>query len=223
MLHQGSKILLIISFLFSILSCSKYKKYDYKEVASIRDRTMTMSLHVIGQTEYWNIYDQANDSIMNWQQHQLGLWKYYGDGINYQLDSIFCINKTGDKIFFSILRQNLDENAAESIWYFYGVKIQNQWYFFDGSALVLPREYYQKDIHTPLSFETIKQIATDHIYRGYLKKGKKGQWEINESFFSRFYERDAYNYPFTTQEAWEESWLRLNRAKWEKRDATELE
>jgi len=88
--------------------------------------------------------------------------------------------------------------------------------------MVLPREFYQEDIHTPLSFEKLKQIATMNIYRGYLRKGKKRKWEINDNFFATF-NYDAYNYPFTTQEAWDESWLKLCRENWSKRDTTNYE
>ena len=83
--------------------------------------------------------------------------------------------------------------------------------------MIVPRENHQEDIHTPLSFEKLKQIATVRLYLRYLKKNKNEEWEINDNFFSDLYERDAYNYPFTTQEAWEESWLRLCRANWEKK------
>jgi len=82
--------------------------------------------------------------------------------------------------------------------------------------MVLFRESYQDDIHTPLSYEKLEQIATYNIYRRYLKQSENGQWEINDSFFERLYKNDAYNYPFTTQEAWEASYLQAvkeNRSK----------
>jgi hypothetical protein len=71
------------------------------------------------------------------------------------------------------------------------VKIKGNWYFFRGEGMVLPREYYQKDIHRPLSFEKMKQIATFNIYRHYLKKNKQGEWEINERFFDRIIPQDG--------------------------------
>ena len=226
MLHRESKVLVIISFLFVIVSCNKYKEYDSKETARLRDRILSMSLHHIGQTAYWTLYGLANDSIINWQRHQLGLWKYYGNGINYQLDSIFCVNNSGDKIILSILRQNLDENATESIWYFYGVKINNQWYFYGGPTLVLPREFYQEDIHTPLSFEKLQQIATAHIYRGYLKKGKKGQWEINERFFQDIISKNKRigGYGSCLNCKTEEEYVLYRvRKNWQQRDTTNYE
>jgi hypothetical protein len=55
--------------------------------------------------------------------------------------------------------------------------------------LALPREYYQDDIHTPLSFEKMKQIAIEEIFSGYLieepsdNDAKKMKYRINERPF----------------------------------------
>jgi hypothetical protein len=130
---------------------------------------------------------------------------------------VFCVNSTGDKIIFSILRRNLRDGAVgDGISYFYGIKIRNRWYFFRGENMVLPREFYQKDRHTPLSFEKLRQIATANIYRRYLKQNRRKEWEINDAFFNNLSNYDAYSFPFTTQEAYDESWLRLARENWER-------
>jgi hypothetical protein len=209
-------------FLFFI-SCNKYERFNEKEINKRRADITKLSQSIIGEDEYNSIYAQMNDTVHLWIKDKHPLYEYYDGRRELLVDSVFCMNKTGSKIITAILRRCLDDCVQDNIIYLYGVKIDGQWYFFGGHSLTLPREFYQKDIQTPLSFEKLKQIATDRVYRGYLIKDKNGEWKVNENFFSRFYERDAYNYPFTTQEAWEESWLRLNRAKWKKRDATELE
>jgi hypothetical protein len=175
---------------------------------------MEKSQALLGR-EYWIIYNSAIDSIDNWIDNEIGNFTYWKSLINYQLDSVLCVNEQRDKIFFSILLPYIDKaGTSDQIEYFYGVKIKDRWYFFEGPTLVLPREYYQEDIHSPLSFEKLKQIATFNIYRRYLQKNKQGEWKINEQFFTTF-NKDAYNYPFSTQEEWEESWLKLSREKWE--------
>jgi hypothetical protein len=88
-------------------------------------------------------------------------------------------------------------------------------YFFSGPTLVLPREYYQKD--TPLSFEKLKQIATDHIYRRYLIKNKQGNWEINERFFSDL-TSVAWCTDCVTQEQWDSAYIQQVHMNWNKRD-----
>jgi hypothetical protein len=108
------------------------------------------------------------------------------------VDSILCVNKSGNKLITSILlKQLLKDGVQDDIEYFYGVKVQGEWYFFADATLVLPREYYQKDIHTPLSFEKLRQIATWNIYRSYFKKNKQGEWEVNERFFERIIPQDG--------------------------------
>ena len=187
-LHRENKLfilLFIICFSF-FTACNGHKEYNTKEVAKIRERAIATSQSIIGKETYYSIYQMANDSILNWSENKLGLWKYYGNLTDYQLDSVFCVNEAENKIVFSILRRSLGTNSVgDGISYFYGVKIRNTWYFFQGPFMFLPREFYQKDIHTPLSFEKLKQIATKNIYQGYLEWGKNGQWEINERFFDQ--------------------------------------
>jgi len=212
------KLLFFIAPLFFIAcNTSRYREYDAIEIEQIRERTLIASQEILGKDEYFAIYQMASDSIRSWIENELGLWKYYGNPIEYQLDTVFCVNNAGNKIRFSILRSDKRSNAVlDCITYLYGVKINNSWYFFKGPTMILQREKYKKDIHIPLSFDKLKQIATYNIYRGYLIQNRQGEWEINDNFFSTF-ERDAYNYPFTTLEAWEESWLKLNKENWQRR------
>ena len=187
MLHQENKIFIMLISILLLFSCNKYKKYDDKEIADIRERVLVKSQSILGKDVYYSIYQMANDSIVNWGKHGLEPWKSYTDKTirEYQLDSVFCVNSAGDKIIFSILKRTpLKEDVADGISYFYGVKIRNTWYFLNGPGLVLLREWYQKDVYTSLSFEIQKQIATSNIYRGYLIKNKQGEWVINDNFFS---------------------------------------
>ena len=218
MYYQGNKIvhLAILILLLLFVSCNKYKDFDVKEIESIRYNTQNISQSTIGAHNYWAIYQMANDSIKNWRDNQLGLWKYYDNTVNFQIDSVFCVNEETDKIVFSILRRQVgNESVADGIWYFYGVKIYGQWYFFDGAAMILPRENYQQDIHTPLSFDKLKQIATWHIYRHYLKKNQYGEWVINEQFFSDL-TSGAWCSNCNAQEQWNEAYLRHVQANWQK-------
>jgi hypothetical protein len=218
MLHQESKLLVILCLIITIVSCSRYKKYDVKEITDIRNNSVNMSKSLVGGNNYSLIYRNLNDSINNWIENQIDYIKYYNEEREWIIDSVMCINSNGNKLVTSVLKRSMyDNSSADFIDYFYGVKIKEVWYFFRGAGLVLSREYYQKDIHTPLSFEKLKQIATSNIYRRYLKKNKQGEWEINERFFESMTKYDAYNYPFTTQEAYDESWLRLMRENWNRK------
>jgi hypothetical protein len=185
MSRQENKILMLIFLeLLFFTSCNKYQKFNEEEIDSIRNNSIKFSQSMIGENEYTYIYNNLNDSIKNWISNHIPYIEGYSIGREWVLDSIICINENGNRLITSVLKKSLyDGSNTDFIDYFYGAKIQNQWYFFMGPHLALPREFYQEDIHTPLSFELLKQIATSNIYRGYLRKGKKGKWEVNERFF----------------------------------------
>jgi hypothetical protein len=219
-LNRRGSIFIIVVLTLSFIGCDRYKRYNTKEIKEIRNNVMQVSQSLVEEQEYWSIYGAINDTINSWIENQIGYYKYLNKSKKFEADSLICFNKDRNKLIICLLMQQmLETGVLDAIEYFYGVKIKNQWYFFGGATMYLPREYYQEDIHTPLSFEKLRKIATTNIYQGYLKKGKKGQWEINERFFATF-NNDAYNYPFTTQEAWEESWLKLCGENWASRDTT---
>lgn len=165
-----------------------------------------------------------NDSIKVWAKNELWLYKYFNRdsvdyGTNYQVDSLLCFNAQGDMCFTGVFAQTTYEDATQDdIWQFFGIKIKDQWYFFDGASLVLLREYYQKDTHNPLSFEKMKELAMRHMYWWYIHKSKKGEWEINENFFNEYYEYDGYSNRVYTKAQRDSSWLKKSGDKWSKRN-----
>jgi len=218
MLHQRNKLFVILIGILLLASCNRYIKYDEKEISDIRKRVLNTSQGILGKNEYYAIYQMANDSINNWINHELGLWKYRGKTIDYQLDSIFCVNTKANKIFFAILEPDMpgEISVQDGISYFYGVKIRNTWYFFKGPGMVLLREWYQEDIRTPLSFEKLKQITTSNIYRHYLTKNKKGEWEINERLFADFTSAAwSSNWQTNTIEQWDSIYIDIINKQWE--------
>jgi hypothetical protein len=194
MLHQGIKLLVMFFLIATVVSCSKYKKYDAKEIQETRKRSMDRSLSILGHDEYWDIYNKINDSINVWKANDLKYYRYFGVSKGYMVDSVLCVNKNGDKLITSILLQQLlKDGEQDDVWYFYGVKVKGNWYFFDGATIVVSRGYYQKYIHQPVSYEVLSQIATSNIYRSYLKKNEQGEWEINERFFERISSKNSEN------------------------------
>jgi hypothetical protein len=224
MLHPENKIFSLLFFVIFIASCNKYKEYSIKETEAIRKRCIENSQANFGYNEYWKVYNNINDSINNWKDNNFGLYKYFskGKGLNHRVDSVLCFNENKDKFITTIFSQCIDDCVSDEIWHFYGVRIKGRWYFFEGPTLVLPREYYQEDIHTPLSFEKLKQIATAHIYSGYLKKGIGRQRKINDAFF-RDITSGAWCTDCVTQEDWDKKYLSIIREKWTKRDTTDNE
>lgn len=165
------------------------------------------------------VYELASDTISSWCENRLdeveGMcrWKY-------NFDSLICINSEANKVISSLHIQCTDPGCLqEELKYFYGVKIREKWYFFLGPSITLPREYYQKDIHTPLSFEKLHEIAMKEIYSGYLKKNWKGNWEINDDFFSDL-TSVAWCVDCKTQADWDEAYMNQVRLNWSKRDTS---
>ena len=156
-----------------------------------------------------------NDSVKVWAENELWLYKYFNRdsvdfGVEYQIDSLICFNAKKNMCFTGILRQMTDkEEVMDSIWEFFGIKIKGQWYFFSGASLGLPREYYQKNIHTPLSFEKLKELAMRHLYYNYIRRSK-----INDAFFEPYYKYDADNIPCTNKAKRESSWLKQCGENW---------
>jgi hypothetical protein len=67
-----------------------------------------------------------------------------------------------------------------------------------------------------LSFEKLKQIATYNIYRGYLIKDEKGNWIINDKFFSDL-TSVAWCTDCTTQEQWDSAYMYQVNLNWQKK------
>jgi len=215
MSNRANSIVLCLVVFFVVTSCNN----EQREANVNRKLYFNSSLSVVGADEYFQVYTSANDSIEFWVAN--GLETYLGVKLNkWQLDSLICFNTAADKCIMALIIPSTYWNDAvqDNINFFNGVKIKNQWYFFKGGQIVLPREYYQKDIHTPLSFEKLHEIAMKEVFSGYLKENPRGKWEVNEHFFDGISKYDAYNHRFTTQESYEESVLRLVRANWEKRN-----
>lgn len=54
--------------------------------------------------------------------------------------------------------------------------------------MVVLRKHYQKDIHTPVSFGKLHDLAMEEMLSGYIKKSKAGEWKINDAFFTSLME-----------------------------------
>jgi len=222
MLHRENKlfVLLFVICLLFLTNCKRQTTFDPREIQAIRERSMEVSLSVVGETEYWNVYNQLNDSIRNWRNHRLRWHNEDSTLVQFQVDSLLCFNKEGNRMITTRLGMGIGENnVMDAIIYYYGVKINEQWYFFSGATMHIPREFYQKDIHTPLSFEKLKQIATHEIYRGYLKRNRQGEWEINDNFFNMMFPKNQVAGGFGSCfecETEEEYVLHLVRRNWER-------
>ena len=216
MYYQDKIIKVFFVFIYLIVSSCTLNE---------EQKNIDFSKKMVSKNEQILVYNQAVDSINLWKNNSLKNYiqtKYD----NWKLDTILCFNQNGDKFISSILLQSSFFKSAvqDDIWYFYGVKIKQKWYFFQGPSIVLPREIYQENTNTPLSFEKLHEIAMKQIYRGYLKpKGflGLGGYEINDGFFQDL--TSVAWYPGSApknQAEWDAIYLKIVQENWSKRDTT---
>ena len=223
--RHKSILLLLFCCLFFICSCKRQREnritikvYDPVEINDIRTSCFNRSVTTVSEKEYWKIYNQANDTLQSWIRNQLRPARSIAHS-SWELDSLMCFNNIGTKLRIFILDQCIssDNCCQDYVGNLYGVKVNQEWYFFKGPTMVLPREYYQDSINTPLSFEKMKQIVTSNTYRGYLKKDRSGNLEINDNFFYDF-TSVAWGPTKNTKEQWDSTYLEIVRDFWKEKD-----
>jgi hypothetical protein len=187
MLNLESKYLIVFSLIILLISCENKEKINSKKYKEV-------SINQIGEKQYNEIKNQINDSVKNWIKNDIIYYGAFQFENTIIVDTLLCLNKTQNKLVSAKLTRHIGEkDNSDGITFFYGAKINNQWYFFRGAFIVLPREMYQKDVTKPLSFEKLHEIALKEVFRGYLKEKERPFWEfwkpkeyeVNEQFFNQ--------------------------------------
>ena len=194
MLHHGiKKTLIAITLAVICFACTNREGKSHEQTL-----LYTIYSERIAGENYTRIYKMAKDTLENWKLNHLKNFQYLSL-YPFHLDSLICFNKERNKMISAILVSDttkINNTGSDALSFFYGIEINSKWYFFSGATVVLPREIYQKDMHTPLSFAKLHEIAMKEVFSGYLIKKKKyvGFWknifapeyeyEINDNFFS---------------------------------------
>lgn len=155
----------------------------------------------IGTEEYNNIYKQTTDSLINWLKYDLyNINKY---GYIYKIDSLLCFNTSGTRFIGAELHflGNQNSKFSDGIHYFYGEKIDGNWYFWRGGYIVIPREIYPKhDPTQPLSYSQLHEQALKEVFGGYLTK----DGQINEEWFAHHFEKGGR---FSFEDRYKYKWI----------------
>jgi len=213
MSYHVKQLFLFAFYCFVILSCNGRKEEKELYLA------MSFSENLVGKQAYNLIYKQASDSINSWINGDLKTWEYEELEVSIKIDSILCINKSQDKLVTALLAKTLDKNYyVDGVHFFYGVKIEEKWYFFKGPYMVIPRD--KENLNTPTSFTKLHEIAMDTVFKGYLKKNEEtGEWEINDAFFAALTGNGGCA-DCKTQAQWDSTYLATVRENWKHRDTT---
>ena len=197
------RLFFIFCFLFFIF-CFSCKNENNKIIA-MSTQYKEISKGNSG-VEYLLVLQEANDSLNFWIKNKIHN--------PYQLDSLICFNRNNDKLVGALL-------SEDGIKFFYGVKIKNRWYFFDGATIVLLKEFYPNDAW-PLSYNKLHEIAMKEVFSGYLIKDEKGNWVINDKFFEYhfkaswgYYKDNKFITPSTQQE-WDSLYIAKALSVWQK-------
>jgi hypothetical protein len=187
---------------------------------------MTFMHRHVGKNEYHEIFNFLQDSVRSWTANGLGYFSFLNVSMNYRIDSLLCFNEKKNKMVGAIpMQQLLPDGVQDDIWFLFGVKIDQDWYFLSGSTVVLPRKYYQKDIHTPLSWEKLSELSMKHIFSGYLKKNQNGEWQINDRFFDDIVHKNinttGYDECFECKSG-EEYVMYMVRENWRQKDTSKV-
>ena len=210
MLNRDKIFVVIILLFFS--SCINTELNEIKE-----KRFFNKANEIIGKNEYASIFNKMKDSLDVWVLNKLysyeALYTY-----DYDLDSLVCFNVKGNRLITCVhVFGNQFKSTSDDICWFYGEKINDNWYFFKGADLVLPRSLYQKDINTPLTYQQLHQIALKEVYNGYLKSNG----EINEAWFTSHFENVGWCGKCKTTEDFQKSRLEDVKTLWLQRDTTQ--
>lgn len=204
-----------VSRIFYILTLFVFIKCDFNNQSDTNKLTFEVSSSHIGINKYYEIQKKLRDTVETWSLNNLRDSKEITN-YPYMIDSLICFNNNKDKLIGSILvRCNTNDCLQDDIILIYGLEINNLWYFIYGPTITLPREIYQKEIKTPITFDKLHTIALKEVYHNYLTKNK----QINEGFFSDL-TSGAWCTNCKTQEDWNEAYLGWVKNNWASRDTT---
>ncbi len=205
---------LLLALLIFIGGCKPSPKYITKEEV--------YKVAFSNPEEVEQIRTAIYDSMAVWKKEKVERYNM-APYVKMKIDTLICFNKERDKFITCKLNSIKSTHSLDDISYFYGVKINRQWYFFGGPTFSIAR----KDKRKPPSFEQLSNMAYQEVFSGYLKKNKEGQLEINDDFFADLTSGAWYRgtpYPHD-KETWDKRYLEIvseNRSKIDTNDYSKM-
>jgi hypothetical protein len=201
---------LIIFFGLIIFSCIDHanKKGDFK----------SKSISTVGIMEFKICYSALLDTFNIWIINNLR--EVESELIYpYKIDSLLCFNKEKNRLITCRhLYVNVRSASSDDLQFVYGEKINAQWYFFKGASIVVPRSMIKgQDIHKPISYQQLHQIALKEVYSGYLNSNG----EINEEWFTGHFENAGWCSKCKTKEDFQKSRLQDVKTLWLQRNTSQ--
>ena len=185
MLKKGRYFIFILLF---ITSCTNRVKNE--DEINLEVLIKNKSEEILGEKGYTILYEAMADTLKKWMGNDL--YKVNEYGYEYKIDSLYCINTDKNKIIGNQIHFNgfQEKNYADGIQEFYGVKINENWYFWVGGYTPLIREGVKgHDKRYPLSYQQLHKVAVSTL-SGYLDE--KGN--IRDSWFEAKFKNGYYSF-----------------------------
>jgi hypothetical protein len=164
---------------------------------------------------YNEIYRVFKDSLLFYSNSNLKGYNYINEN-DWELDSLILVNSTDHHLITVVLISSGTgkEGKSDGAIFFLGKKINNQWYFFQGSTLIVPRDAYGKDENHPLIFHELSQIARKEMFGENCLIKKDGKWIVNDKWVDYFFYNSGVCGHCKTKEQFDSAhWAAINK-KW---------
>jgi hypothetical protein len=178
---------------------------------NFEEKIERVSEGIISKADKHMIYAKMCDSLKCWIMNRLSYYQKYDSELEYHIDSTLCFNKDGTRLVTCIIQKDLGKiSVADGIDFFYGERINEQWYFWRSGHIVIPRSMLKSHgENKALSYELLHQIALREVYARYLTNSE----EINEEWFTSQFEGPGWaDYKET-----DEDLAKIDRKEYEKR------
>ena len=147
-----TKYFSILIILFTNYSC--FNKTN-KDINLIEE-----NLKLVGEKEYYKVYNSIKDSIRFWSINQISNFKYHPESKFFFADSLLCFNSQKNKFISALLNFNIDNKNSDGIDFLYGFKSNENWFFLRGAYVVIPREMFKNHpVNQPLSYQQLHEMA----------------------------------------------------------------
>jgi len=123
---------------------------------------------------------------------------------NFKVDRLLILNRNKNKLVGTINFRELDRKAARNDWVFmfWGVKINDVWYFTKGGNLFVPRENYKYNIYKALDHFQLSYIGRDYFLKHFLNMDGD-LISVNSDLIDKHVSiRDGYKYKEDSEENW---------------------
>lgn len=211
-LNRG-KLFLIATYITILLnSCIN------NDPISISNNYKIKSEAIIGSNNYIDLYKKINDTIETWVLNKFQIVEAESR-YRHKVDSLMCISSDSTRLITCMhIYVDLSDAVSDNLQFYYGEKINNNWFFFRGESVVILRSMIKDHlVNQPLTYQELHEVALKEVYSGYLDRFGN----INNAWFESYFENVGWCIDCKTKEDYKKSRLESAIALWANRDTTQ--